>query len=486
MDKNNILFKQLIAGAKEVSEKSNQKGKKGTQIIIVIVIVIVIIGAVAALIGAWWPGYVKKKRAAFPDDRCTDTTTMKFPNLFGPPGMTYAKNKQFCESAAMNETHKKNILPIQNQLDKHNATMMQTVSFIKDTKKMIYHIRNGVEQEARDVQQKIYNTYKRLAYVFKIFARLFYRVFTVFKDLFMTLKYAVWTLMSIWRGPIGGFIRFFHCFGEETLVNVVRGNKRMLVKINEVKKGDVIEGRDVVLGICEFANEEEDNIYMYKGIMVVGSHLVEKDGTMIRVYHHPEALRVKYNRKKIYNFITETGKMKFSGETFCDYLGDNSFETYEKIVQGILPGELFKDRKFYDVDLSRYDNSAINLYPGFTHDSKIKTNNGVKSVCNLKIGDKINGKKINGIINYSITGKTFITNYANKDINGMLVGIQIYYKNNNYSTINQEERWILGKLECIGITVEGGRVDMGEFTVTDFDILDDASRNKVEDVMFGI
>ena len=483
MDKQTILFDKLIAGAKEASKNSHDKAKKGTQIVMVIIIVIVILGAIGALIGAWWPGYVKSKRAKFPEERCSDTITMKFPNLFGPPGMTYAKNKQFCESAAMNETHKKNIMPIQSQIDKQNATMLQTVSFIKDTKKMLFHIRNGIEKEARDVQQKLYNTYKRLAYVFKVFARLFYRVFTVFKDLFTVLKYAVWTMMSIWNGPIGGFVRFF-CFGEETLVAIRRHNKKMIVKVNEVKKGDMI-GDNEVLGVCELKRERDNTMYLYGGVIVSGLHLVEDNGEWVRVHNHPDAMRVKYEREKIYNFITDKSKMDINNNIYCDYLGDNKFETYEKLVSSIVTNP-FKGGEFYDVDMSRYEKQSLNLYPAFTQDSKIKTNRGVVTAKDLRLGDKINGKNIIGLVNYNLIGKTFITQYNDNEKNGMLVGIHIYSKNGEYLIPKQEERWILGKLECIGVMVEGGLIEMGNWSIVDFDIVDDKGRMKVEDDLFGI
>jgi hypothetical protein len=56
------------------------------------------------------------------------------------------------------------------------------------------------------------------------------------------------------------------------------------------------------------------------------------------------------------------------------------------------------------------------------------------------------------------------------------VGIQIYATNTEpptYTTIPHEERWILGKLLCIGIIIEGSVIDMHDFAVMDFDIVKD-------------
>ena len=65
----------------------------------------------------------------------------------------------------------------------------------------------------------MYSMFKRIAYLFKVFARLFYRIFETFNSLFKTIKYAVWTLMSVWAGPIGGLVRAF-CFGCHTLIEL--------------------------------------------------------------------------------------------------------------------------------------------------------------------------------------------------------------------------------------------------------------------------
>jgi hypothetical protein len=414
-------------------------------------------------------------RAEFPNNRCTSAMAMKFPNVFGPPGMTYAKNKQFCESAAMNDAQNKNNMPLQNQLNIHNNAMFGMLGQLKDMKKMFYHIRTGIVKEAKDVQQKIYNTYKRLAYVFKVFARLFYRVFLVFKDVFMTIKYAIWTMMSIWNGPVGGMIRFF-CFSEDTMINIERKNEQFSLNIKDVQFDDMI-GNNRVIGLCRFKRDKRDDMYLYKGVTVSGMHLVENNGELQRIERQKEAMRVKYEGTNIYSFITNTGKMSINKNKFGDYLGDNTFETYNKIVDTLFVNNPLKNGDFFGTELDRYEESAINLYPGFTYNSIIETDNGKKEAKSLEIGDKIGGKEILGIINYKIEGRTFIERIDD----AMLVGIQYYKINNKYEIYKMEERWILGKLLCIGILIEGGVIKIGDNEIADFDIISDELRLKAEE-----
>jgi hypothetical protein len=81
-----------------------------------------------------------------------------------------------------------------------------------------------------------------------------------------------------------------------------------------------------------------------------------------------------------------------------------------------------------------------------------------------------------------------VTNYTTENqISGQLVGIQIYAHNTEpltYTTKAQEERWILGQLFCVGIIIEGCVIDMGDFSVMDFDIVGD--KWKAEKEVFKI
>jgi hypothetical protein len=174
--------------------------------------------------------------------------------------------------------------------------------------------------------------------------------------------------------------------------------------------------------------------------------------------------------------LTSTGKIRLDGRTFADYLGDNSLETYEELLKMNMESPI-KGGEFFGVSLERYRENALNLYPGFTHNSYIATDNAIKRVDELEIGDRINGREIVGLVNYKLEGRTFVTNYTTENqISGQLVGIQIYAHNTEpltYTTKAQEERWILGQLFCVGIIIEGSIIDMGDFAVMDFDIVGD-------------
>jgi hypothetical protein len=348
---------------------------------------------------------------------------------------------------------------------------------------MFYNIKKTFVDQIVKVRKDLGDTFKRLSYTFKVFKGLFTDIFMVFYSTFNSVKYFIWTIIVWWKAPWGGgVLRFFSCFGEETLVGLKENGVK---KICDLKLGDELEDNGYINGLCKF--KREGQVYKLGNLYVDGMHFVEHEGNMIRVLRHPDAVKVDYKRDVIYNVLTTTGKIRIDGRIFADYLGDNSLETYEELLKMNMESPI-KDGKFFGVCLEKYRDNALNLYPGFTHNSYIATDKKVKRVDELEIGDRINGREIVGIVNYKLEGKTFVTNYKTENqISGQLVGIQIYARNTepiSYTTIAQEERCILGQLFCIGIIIDGSVIDMGDFAVMDFDIVGD--KWKAEQEVFKI
>lgn len=480
------LIKNMLGGVEEATKNISQDGdgqkKKGLSpgliilIVLILVIVIVIIVFVVLLEQAKkGEGPFAEKKRKFYEIRCDDIWVRNFPGTFGPEGMTVAENDAFCQAKVQSEVNKKQMGPMQDQLNNQNRMLEKQSQLSASHSKMFNHIRKNIEKQYKDIYQKLINLYKRLAYLFKKFARLFYQIFVVFKDIFMTLKYAIWTLTSMWEGPIGNTVRVL-CFGGETLILVERNGRKIVSPLNKLELGDINDNNNMLIGVCQFLREDGNQFYSLNGVNVSGSHLIEYKGNNIRVKTHPDAIKVEYQSEYIYSVITETGRLKINSEYFRDHLGDNTLETYLNFVKPIC------DENFLEnIDTERYKNSAINLYPGFTCKSSLKTNNGIKKAEDIILGELINGKKVLGIVKYRLEGKTFITNYnLDNEHQGMLVGIQFFKKNDKI--YEQEERWILGKLDCIGLLVEGAMVDVNEeISVADFDIVSDEMREMAEE-----
>ena len=473
------IIKPIQTDAEKILNSNNSKTLK---IVIILVIVIVVFGSICIALHL----YIKKKKEEakikWPDERCSNQMYMNYPNIFGPPGMTYAINKAFCDAHVMNAVAKKNNAPLQNQLNVQNKINEQINKHIKRVNKMMYHYKRVVIDQIVKIRKDLADTFKRLSYTYKKFKNLFTDIFLVYKSLFMAVKYFIWTIVVWWKAPWGGgVLRFFTCFGEETLVYI---KDEGIKKICDLKLDDKLENGSIT-GLCKF--KRNGQVYKLGNLYVDGMHFVEYEGNMIRVLKHPEAMKVDYERDIIYNILTTTGKIELDGRIFADYLGDNSLTTYEELLKMNMESPI-QNCHFFGINLERYIDNALNLYPGFTHNSYIATDKKIKRVDELEIGDCINGREIVGLVNYKLEGRTFITNYTTENqISGQLVGIQIYIKNTEppiYTVIEQEERCILGQLFCIGIIIEGSVIDMNDFAIMDFDIVGD--KWKAEQDVFKI
>jgi hypothetical protein len=450
----------------------NSNNLKIAKIVIVTFIVIAVVVGISLSIYYYIDKKKKEAKLKWTDERCSNQMYMMFPSIFGPPGMTYASNKVFCDAAAMNAVAKKNNIPLQKQLNIQNKTMGVFNNHMKRMNILMYRFKKTMIQEIVKIRKDLADTFKRLAYTYKKFKNLFIDIFIVYKSIFNAIKYFIWTIIIWWKAPWGGgILRFFACFGEETLVLI---KDEGIKKICDLKLGDILKDGDNIIGLCKF--KREGQVYKLGNLYVDGMHFVEYEGDMIRVSRHPEAVKVDYGRDIIYNVLTNTGKIGLDGHTFADYLGDNSLETYEELLKMNMESPI-KGGEFFGISLERYRENALNLYPGFTHNSYIATDNAIKRADELEIGDRINGREIVGLVNYKLEGRTFVTNYTTENkISGQLVGIQIYAQNTEPRTFivkNQEERWILGQLFCVGIIIEGSVIDMGDFAVMDFDIVGD-------------
>jgi hypothetical protein len=452
--------------------KTEDAVKKKPSIIFIIIIVLLVVGGIAAVIILVAVPKINEKMAEirnnWPENRCKNPYS-QFPTIFGPEGTTYDENKAYCDAQAANSAFNSNIGGVQNQIDGQNNALQNITESVNNTQKMIFALKESLIKQINDIYQKMYSMFKRIAYLFKVFARLFYRIFQTFNSLFKTIKYAVWTLMSVWVGPIGGLVRAF-CFGCHTLIELEGNIKRL----DEIIIGDNISG-DIVVGVCEFKKDAQDQYYKMGDVYVSGMHIVEYQCEFIRVHSHPRAVKVDYNLPVIRCLITDTGRLRIGGTIYCDYLGDNILETYLKIVAPIVK---------IPFQLDDYKNSALNLYPAFTQDSIIQFDSGIKLITDVVIGDKIAGKEVIGVIRYILEGKTFITEYDDGYNMCKFVGIQICRGDKYIVRENHREMKILGKLDCIGLVVEGGVIELSRnMRIVDFDIIGDDMRRDVEDAL---
>lgn len=468
----NDLIKDIIEGGK----KTKKKGKSFTALIIIIVIVSVVTGFIL-----WAYFSIKKNKKELQENwqeyRCK-MPYMFLVSSFAPVDTTtnFAEcTKQWLEPI-IDSKNSSNL----NKFNVINKNLEKLQNDNMNFRKMFYHIRTSVENQVRSITEKIHNLYSRLAYLFKVFLRLIFKVFLVFKNVFNLTRYAFLTMISMWIGPIGGLVRAF-CFSEDTLIKTY---KNELKRITDLQLGEYLIDNSFVLGKCLFLNEGQ-TYYEIDGIIVADSHLIEYEGEMIRVKDYPFKTEVAFEKPFIHNLITSNNKIKIGDNVFGDYLCDNKLSSYKKMYNYCLDNE-FVNNKIFGISLDFYEDKALNLYPGFTFDSKIHDGKKLRNVNELKPGDYIQNQKIIGVVHYQIHGKTFILKTQGDKLNASLVGIQIFQKNNQYYSPDLEETIILGKLNCVGLIMENNIIPiLDNLNIVDFDIVPNQHKLEMEKTLWG-
>ena len=449
------LNPKQITGQKEAN-----KNFRNTMILVVVLLIFFIFILPIILGYIWASSHRKKIRANWPEYRCKPVMYL-FASQFGPPGTDNSKNMAYCMSTMIGNVTDKIVCPIKSSIQKIIYTLKHLSESVQNIRKVFYRLKQTIVKEFKDIQQKIYNTYRRLAYVFRVFQRLLFQVLLTFKSLFMMAKYAIFILGSLWNGPIRGIIKFF-CFGGETLVKTNNGVKPIM----NIKIGDIINGETKVLGTMKLRKCEE--MYLYNGVYVSGSHVVFENNEWIKIKDSNLSQKVEYPFEEIYCLITENGEIKINNTIFKDFNSIEGFEEYLNFIK-LIP---LQNKNEINKIVKYGDNITDNL-PLLSGDSKILTCNGVKHVKNIKIGDIINFQKVVGIVDYEIKGERSYTTYNDGINNLSLYG-------NNFIRKNSYDKWtVLSHLEndnktvsCRGLMMENGYLDLGKIQILDFELYD--------------
>jgi hypothetical protein len=358
--------------------------KNAGKVFIVFVIVLVII-FVFALPVIYVLTNMRKIRKNWPKYRCSPAV-MPFASMINK-NVSTSENFQFCIGNIIDNSNKKSNSPTNNNIGKITTILTSFSGDMQNMRSAMYNIKQNAVDQFNDIQQKMYNAYKRIAYIFKLIMKVIVRFMITLRNLFLLGKYAFWTLASMWNGPIGGFIRFF-CFGGETLMNLDNGK---ILPIRDLKIDDKLIDGSLVTGVLEF-NKCETEMYLYNGIYVSGNHFVYEHNQLIKISNSKTARRVDYNLGKIYCLMTDTGIIQIGDYKFTDFNIVKNSNLYEMMAE-LLVG------KPVNMNITNEFNS---FYSGYTLNSKI---NGIK-VNDIKVGDTIGENKILGKIYFTSAERT--------------------------------------------------------------------------------
>jgi hypothetical protein len=249
----------------------------------------------------------------------------------GPPGTSTIENMGGCVKTMAKELFDLFLHPWVTLFDLFKDILKEITMDIQDLRKMIYYIRNVIRNGLVSVANKAYDTYYRLAVLFKMIKNLLLSIFYVVRALLYVLDYAFNTLASLWNGSIGGVARFF-CFDPMTPVSMHNGTEKW---INNIVVGDQLLSGGTVTAIIKI-KRGASKMFNYKGITVAGTHLVYELGSWKRVDEAILAEEIDYEGQWLYCLAVDNNTIWIKDVLFADYFEADHPTLNREIQQTIL------------------------------------------------------------------------------------------------------------------------------------------------------
>ena len=199
-----------------------------------------------------------------------------------PKGVNASQNYKECQYGMFQGYFSTLIAPITSIIYVITDIITEISNNINNIRLVIAHLRDGLQHMISSISSKLYNLYVRIAWLFKKIITIIGDIFNVFSDLFGILKYAFFTMSTIWNGTIGALIRWLNstfCFDGDTIIEL---NNNSSKKFKNIKIGDILKDNNEVLGIFKI-NSKNVEMYQYNNIILAGSHLVKDDNNWLKV-----------------------------------------------------------------------------------------------------------------------------------------------------------------------------------------------------------
>jgi len=307
----------------------------------------------------------------------------------------------------------------------------------------------------------------------------------LYKLLSWTIAHAQYFLYSMVSGPIGNMGKFAEkwgitmsgftlgfpgiamwfstvCFDENTQIGL---QNKQIIPIKDIKIGDVLVDNNIVEGVCVFdISQKFIPMFLYKNVIVSGDHIVQEDNKYIRVKDSRLSILTFYSKTKLYCLVTSNGIININDTIFNDYIDTHNPEINTKI-------NLFIENFLNSTSIISNENECNDYLSGISNNNQITDINGkITELKNIKIGDKINGSTVNGIIhilNSSVT--SYLYTYRNNSI--ILSGNQLIWENNRWIRAHKSKHTVKHLTHTdnfINFITDSGELNINNFKLRDF------------------
>ena len=386
--------------------------------------------ASAAILGAAMTSKIKALKTDWKNQRCKPHGMLAaaIPGI-RPKGVTGSQNFKECQLGMFQGYFSTFITPITSIIYVLTDIVTEISNNIQNIRYTIMHIRNSLQETLKSLLGKVYNLETRIAWLFKKIITIVGSIFNVFVDLFGILKYAFYTMSTIWNGTVGSVLRFF-CFDGNTLIET---DNKSTISLNKIKVGDVLKNGNKVTGVFKFSSKGTQ-MYKYSytpnskstNIIVAGSHLVRENNKWIRIEDSDYSVKINYRKKYIYCLSTEDATIPINNMVFADYIETANLNILENMYNLIL-------NHLNKTNISNIRDKTEQLYHwGISGNTCINTSDGLKTIKECKVGDTFKSTSviendILGIVKFKVD-KQIIYNY--KGI--ICTGSMIVYENKKW------------------------------------------------------
>jgi len=228
---------------------------------------------------------------------------------------------------------------VQEQVDSQNSKLNNLGNIV-----------DMFQQKIKRMSDEIYGKIK--AIVDKI-TRLKNKIYEIIKNIFLVFKSMIWSVVNLLYAikSINNILDGipFICFDENTSIKTI-DNKNILIK--DIQIGDILEDTSEVLGVIK-SKYTNQNIYLYKNIVVTGDHFVYENEKHKTVSECKEATLIKeYHKEYLYCLITSTQKIVINDIVFSDYFDIDNLKIQRYIQKNIV----CKLNNFNQLSLFNYKN----------------------------------------------------------------------------------------------------------------------------------
>ena len=382
--------------------------------------------ASAAILGLGMQRKIRQLKSDWKNQRCKPHGMLAagIPGV-RPSGVSASQNYKECQLGMFQGFFNTLITPITAIISVITDLLTDMINSINHIRTMITHVRNGLMNALGSIASKIYNMSVRIAWLFKQIIIIVGNIFNIFIDLFGILKYAFYTMSTIWNGTVGAVLKFFSCFDPTTEIDLDNST----IKIKNIKVGDILKDNTEVTGVIKIRSNGVE-MYNYKDIIVSGSHLINEDGKWLRIEDSRLSYKINYKKKYIYCLSTSTAKISIKNQIYADYIETTNKELLHYMYNLILN----KLNNHTDLETTTIKTDETLYQWGVGGNTFINTLDGKKKIRNCKIGDVLSESDIiRGIVKFKISNYDEQPLYNYCDV--VCTGSMIIYENEEWMPV---------------------------------------------------